>query len=68
MPAVDVLAPTPDRAAILAACRPAAGRPACGRSGRPGRALVTVDVPMGDTDGAELELLADLADRYADGT
>ena len=33
----------------------------------PGRALVTIDIPLGDTCGSELELLADLADRHADG-
>jgi sulfite reductase beta subunit-like hemoprotein len=32
-----------------------------------GRALITIDVPMGDTNGSELELLADLADGYAGG-
>ncbi|HYH50752.1 MAG TPA: Rieske 2Fe-2S domain-containing protein [Acidimicrobiia bacterium] len=33
----------------------------------PGRALVTVDLPMGDLCGADMELLCDLADRWCDG-
>ena len=33
----------------------------------PGLALLTIDVPLGDTCGSEFELLADLADRYGDG-
>ncbi|MFN2607723.1 MAG: Rieske 2Fe-2S domain-containing protein [Acidimicrobiales bacterium] len=33
----------------------------------PGRALVTVDAPLGDLYGADLDLLADLADRWTDG-
>jgi len=32
-----------------------------------GLALVTVDVPMGDLSSAELTLIADSADRFADG-
>jgi ferredoxin-nitrite reductase len=30
--------------------------------------MATVDIPLGDTNGSELELLADLADRYGDGS
>ncbi len=33
----------------------------------PGLASVTVDIPLGDTNRSEVELLADLADRYGDG-
>lgn len=33
----------------------------------PGRALVTVNVPLGDLDGEDLRGLADLADKVADG-
>lgn len=33
----------------------------------PGMAMVTAHVPLGDADAADLQLLADLADRYADG-
>jgi sulfite reductase beta subunit-like hemoprotein len=32
-----------------------------------GRALLTVDAPLGDLYGSDLDLLADLADRYSDG-
>lgn len=65
-PPVEVLDEA-DRVAVLS-LRPPGG---WGRGVRPqrtpGLALVTVDVPMGDTCGAELELLADLADRHGDG-
>jgi len=33
----------------------------------PGLASITIDLPLGDTNGSELELIADLADRYGDG-
>ena len=33
----------------------------------PGLASVTVEIPLGDTNQSELELLADLAERYGDG-
>lgn len=33
----------------------------------PGLSLVTIDIPLGDTNASELQLLADLADRAADG-
>jgi sulfite reductase beta subunit-like hemoprotein len=65
-PPVDVL-PEPDRSAILAA-RPVGGWSAGVRPQRtPGLVSVVVDVPLGDTRGAELDLFADLADRYGDG-
>jgi sulfite reductase beta subunit-like hemoprotein len=57
-----------DCAAILAA----APRGGWGTGIRPqrtvGRALVTIDVPMGDLDGHTLTQLADVADRYGDRT
>ncbi|MCU1499095.1 MAG: hypothetical protein JWM47_3048 [Acidimicrobiales bacterium] len=34
----------------------------------PGLASVTIDIPLGDTNRSELELVADLADRYGDGS
>lgn len=34
----------------------------------PGLASVTVEIPLGDTNRSELDLLADLADRYGDGS
>jgi ferredoxin-nitrite reductase len=56
-----------DHAAILAS-HPAGGWSKGVRPQRTlGKALLTVDVPLGDTCGSELELLADLADRYGDG-
>jgi sulfite reductase beta subunit-like hemoprotein len=63
---VDVLADV-DRVAILQQ-RPPGGwstgvRPQC----QPGLAMLTIDVPLGDTNSSELTLYADLADRYADG-
>jgi sulfite reductase beta subunit-like hemoprotein len=65
-PELEVLAPA-DRVAILGT-PPLGGwsegvRPQC----TPGLALVTVDIPLGDTSGSELALLADLADRHGDG-
>ncbi len=34
----------------------------------PGLASVTIEIPLGDTNRSELELLADLADRHGDGS
>jgi sulfite reductase beta subunit-like hemoprotein len=66
VPDVELLGDA-DRVAVLSR-RPPGG---WGRGVRPqrtpGLALVTVDLPMGDTCGSELELLADLADRHGDG-
>lgn len=56
-----------DRVAILSDI-PAGGWSTGVRPQRiPGRALLTIDVPLGDTNGAELDLLADLADIHGDG-
>ena len=33
----------------------------------PGRALASIAVPLGDTNGSEFEVLADLAERHSDG-
>lgn len=63
---VPVLSET-DRVAILAHAPPGGWSRGIRPQRTPGRALLTVDVPLGDTCGAELELLADLADRYAGG-
>jgi sulfite reductase beta subunit-like hemoprotein len=66
-PAVAVLPPA-DRAAVLAAA-PDGGWSAGVRPQRSvGRAMVTVDVPMGDLVGDALVHLADLAERFSDGT
>jgi sulfite reductase beta subunit-like hemoprotein len=65
-PPVAVLG-EPERMAVLGQ-RPPGGWSTGVRPQRTaGLALVTVDVPLGDTCGSELELLADLADRHADG-
>ncbi|HVF32685.1 MAG TPA: nitrite/sulfite reductase [Acidimicrobiales bacterium] len=65
-PPIEVLAEV-DKAAILAS-RPVGGWSAGIRPQRTrGLVSVVVDVPLGDTRGAELELLADLADRHGDG-
>ena len=56
-----------EHAAVLAAA-PAGGWSAGVRPQRTvGRALATVDVPMGDLSGRELEAIADLAERYGGG-
>lgn len=34
----------------------------------PGLASLTIDLPLGDTNRSELELIADLADRWGDGS
>lgn len=65
-PDVDVLDEA-DRVAILSQLPPGGWSAGVRPQRTPGRALVTVDVPLGDTNGSELELLADLADRHADG-
>jgi ferredoxin-nitrite reductase len=56
-----------DRAAVLGRVPPGGWSAGVRPQRTAGRALVTVDVPLGDTCGAELELLADLADRHAGG-
>ncbi len=63
---IPVLGPG-DRAAAIRR-RPEGGWSAGVRPQRePGRASLTVALPLGDTNRSELELLADLADRYGDG-
>ena len=65
-PPIEVL-DEPDRVAILAN-RPPGGWSTGVRPQRtPGQVSIVVDVPLGDTRGSELELLADLADQYGDG-
>ena len=51
----------PDRVAILSTAPPGGWSAGVRPQRIPGRCLVTVDVPMGDTCGSELALLADLA-------
>ena len=63
---VEVL-PEASLAAALAA-RPPGGWSAGVRPQRTtGLVTVVVDIPLGDTKGGEVELLADLADRHGDG-
>ena len=49
--------------------RPAGGWSAGVRPQRtPGLASVTIEIPLGDTNQSEFDLIADLADRYGDGS
>jgi ferredoxin-nitrite reductase len=65
-PPVDLLGEV-DRISILRQ-RPVGGWSIGVRPQRtPGLAMVTVDLPLGDTNGNEFELYADVADRHADG-
>lgn len=56
-----------DRKAILAEVPPGGWSVGVRPQRTPGLALVTIDIPLGDTNSSELELCCDLADRYADG-
>lgn len=61
----------PDAAVVeqILGCAPEGGWSSGVRPQRtPGRALVTVHVPLGDLDGDDLRLVADLADEVAGGT
>jgi sulfite reductase beta subunit-like hemoprotein len=65
-PAVELLADA-DRVAILEQIPPGGWSAGVRPQRTAGRALLTIDVPMGDTNSSELALLADLADRLAGG-
>jgi sulfite reductase beta subunit-like hemoprotein len=65
-PAVELL-PDADRVAILEQIPPGGWSAGVRPQRTAGRALLTIDVPMGDTNSSELALLADLADRHAGG-
>jgi sulfite reductase beta subunit-like hemoprotein len=56
-----------DRAAILAESPPGGWSVGVRPQRTPGLASVTIDLPLGDTSGSELDLCCDLADRHADG-
>jgi sulfite reductase beta subunit-like hemoprotein len=56
-----------DRVAILQRVPPGGWSVGVRPQRTPGLALVTIDVPMGDTNGSEFELLADLTERHGDG-
>jgi sulfite reductase beta subunit-like hemoprotein len=63
---VEVL-PEADRVAILAHVPPGGWSAGVRPQREPGLATLTVDIPLGDTNGSEVELLCDLADRHGDG-
>lgn len=63
-----VALPDPASVTEILGCAPEGGWGAGVRpQWTPGRALVTVAVPLGDLDAAELRALADLAERHGDG-
>jgi len=64
-PPVEVLDPT-DHVRVLSTMPPGGWSLGVRPQRQPGRALVTVAIPLGDTNGSEFELLADLADRFSD--
>ncbi|HVL03897.1 MAG TPA: Rieske 2Fe-2S domain-containing protein, partial [Acidimicrobiales bacterium] len=58
--------PVADRVAILSHVPPGGWSTGVRPQREPGLATLTVDIPLGDTNGSELELLCDLADRHGD--
>ena len=62
---IEVL-PEADRGAILAHVPPGGWSVGVRPQREPGLATLAVDIPLGDTNGSELELLCDLADRHGD--
>lgn len=56
-----------DRAAVLAQAPPGGWTVGVRPQRTPGLASVTIDLPLGDTCGSEVELCCDLADRHSDG-
>jgi sulfite reductase beta subunit-like hemoprotein len=65
-PPIDVLDEI-DHIAVLSALPPGGWSAGVRPQRRAGHALVTVGIPLGDTCGSELSLLADLTDRFSDG-
>ena len=65
-PKVEVLAAA-DQVSILSQLPPGGWSEGVRPQRVPGRALVTVAMPLGDTNGSEFELMADLAERHSDG-
>ncbi len=63
---VEVLG-TGDRVGILKVVPPGGWSAGVRPQRQVGRALVTVDAPLGDLYGADLDALANLADRFCDG-
>ena len=64
--AVDVLDPA-DRVGILKVVPPGGWSAGVRPQRQVGRALLTVDAPLGDLYGADLDALSNLADRFCDG-
>jgi sulfite reductase beta subunit-like hemoprotein len=56
-----------DRAAVLSRMPPGGWSAGARPQRQVGMASLTIGLPLGDTFGGELELLADLADRHGDG-
>ena len=65
-PLVEVLDEA-DQVAILSQLPPGGWSEGVRPQRVPGRALVSIALPLGDTNGSEFELLADLAERHSDG-
>ncbi|MDQ3353652.1 MAG: Rieske 2Fe-2S domain-containing protein [Actinomycetota bacterium] len=65
-PPIELLAEA-DRVAILSHVPPGGWSAGVQPQRTPGLATLTVDIPLGDTNGSELELCCDLADRHGDG-
>jgi sulfite reductase beta subunit-like hemoprotein/nitrite reductase/ring-hydroxylating ferredoxin subunit len=63
---VDVLGEA-DRVKVLGVVPPGGWSAGVRPQRQPGRAVLTVDAPMGDLYGADLDALANLADRVCDG-
>ncbi|MBW3573492.1 MAG: Rieske 2Fe-2S domain-containing protein [Actinobacteria bacterium] len=66
-PAPVEILPEADRVAMLSHNPPGGWSTGVRPQRTPGLCTLTVDIPLGDTNGSELELLCDLADRHADG-
>jgi len=66
VPAVEVL-DDDARTAIIGSVPPGGWSLGVRPQRTAGRALVTVEIPLGDCNGADLEQLSDLADLHADG-
>jgi sulfite reductase beta subunit-like hemoprotein/nitrite reductase/ring-hydroxylating ferredoxin subunit len=65
-PDIQVLGES-DRVSILTVVPPGGWSSGVRPERRAGFATLTVDIPMGDLCGADMEMLSDLADRHGDG-
>ena len=65
-PPVDVLGDG-DRVAILRSLPPGGWSAGVRPQRQPGRAVLTIDAPLGDLYGADVDLIANLADTWSDG-